>query len=65
MHPDMTEHIPTLKASKIVYVSCNPTTQARDAKVLSENGYRVDRAVMVDMFPHTPHIETVVLFEKH
>ena len=65
MHPDMTEHIPKLKASKIVYVSCNPTTQARDAKVLSENGYRVDRAVMVDMFPHTPHIETVVLFEKH
>ena len=65
MHPDMTEHIPKLKASKIVYVSCNPTTQARDAKVLSENGYRVDHAIMVDMFPHTPHIETVVLFEKH
>ena len=64
MHPDMTNHLHKLKASKIIYVSCNPTTQARDSKVLSEYGYRIDRAVMVDMFPHTPHIETVVLFKK-
>ena len=53
-----------LKAEKIIYVSCNPTTQARDAKILYQNGYEIRKAVMVDMFPHTPHIETVVLFSK-
>jgi 23S rRNA (uracil1939-C5)-methyltransferase len=64
MHPDMTQYLHKFNAKKIVYVSCNPTTQARDAKVLAENGYEIKSAVMVDMFPHTPHIETVVLFEK-
>ena len=64
MHPDMSSYLHKLKAKKIVYVSCNPTTQARDAKVLADNGYKIKTAVMVDMFPHTPHIETVVLFSK-
>ena len=64
MHPDMTQYLHKLNAEKIVYVSCNPTTQARDAKVLVENGYTISSAVMVDMFPHTPHIETVLLFSK-
>ena len=64
MHPDMTNYLHKFKAKKIVYVSCNPTTQARDAKVLYEKGYHIKSAVMVDMFPHTPHIETVVLFSK-
>ena len=64
MHPDMTNYLHKFKAKKIVYVSCNPTTQARDAKVLAEKGYNIKSAVMVDMFPHTPHIETVVLFSK-
>ena len=64
MHPDMAQYLPKLKAEKIIYVSCNPTTQARDAKILYQNGYEIRKAVMVDMFPHTPHIETVVLFSK-
>jgi len=64
MHPDMTNYLFKFKAKKIVYVSCNPTTQARDAKVLAEKGYEIKSAVMVDMFPHTPHIETVMLFSK-
>ena len=64
MHLDMTQYLPKLKAKKIVYVSCNPTTQARDSKILHENGYNIKKAVMVDMFPHTPHIENVVLFSK-
>tara|TARA_B100000530_G_scaffold109540_1_gene68197 strand:+ start:351 stop:1763 length:1413 start_codon:yes stop_codon:yes gene_type:complete len=64
MHPDMVQYLPKLNAKKIVYVSCNPTTQARDAKILAEKGYNINRAVMVDMFPHTPHIETVVSFSK-
>ncbi|SVD66942.1 uncharacterized protein METZ01_LOCUS419796, partial [marine metagenome] len=64
MHPDMTNYLHKFKAKRIVYVSCNPTTQARDAKVLGENGYGIKSAVMVDMFPHTPHIESIVLFSK-
>ena len=64
MHPDMTNYLYKFKTEKIVYVSCNPTTQARDAKVLAEKGYGIKNAVMVDMFPHTPHIETVILFSK-
>ena len=64
MHLDMTQYLPKLKATKIVYVSCNPTTQARDSKILHEKGYNIKKSVMVDMFPHTPHIENVVLFSK-
>jgi len=64
MHPDMVQYLPKLNAKKIIYVSCNPTTQARDAKILHEKGYEIKTGVLVDMFPHTPHIETVVLFSK-
>ena len=41
MHPDMAQYLPKLKAKKIIYVSCNPTTQARDAKILCEKGYEL------------------------
>jgi 23S rRNA (uracil1939-C5)-methyltransferase len=54
-----------LEAPRIVYVSCNPTTLAGNAKELAaEHGYRLARARPVDMFPHTPHVETVALFER-
>lgn len=54
-----------LEASRIVYVSCNPTTLAGNAKQLAaEWGYSLVRARPVDMFPHTPHIETVALLER-
>jgi 23S rRNA (uracil1939-C5)-methyltransferase len=54
-----------LEAKRIVYVSCNPTTLAGNVKELSgEWGYRLDRARPVDMFPHTPHIETVALLTR-
>jgi 23S rRNA (uracil1939-C5)-methyltransferase len=54
-----------LAAQRIVYVSCNPTTLASDAKVLrSDYGYELRRARPVDMFPHTPHVETVALLER-
>ena len=53
-----------LGASRIVYVSCNPTTLASDVKVLrQEHGYELVRARPVDMFPHTPHVETVALLD--
>jgi 23S rRNA (uracil1939-C5)-methyltransferase len=52
------------EAKKIVYVSCNPTTLAPNAAQLTEAGYRLTRVRPVDMFPQTPHIECVALFEK-
>jgi 23S rRNA (uracil1939-C5)-methyltransferase len=54
-----------LEAKRIVYVSCNPTTLAGNVKELAaEWGYRLERARPVDMFPHTPHIETVALLAR-
>jgi 23S rRNA (uracil1939-C5)-methyltransferase len=49
--------------SRVVYVSCNPTTLAPNAAQLVEAGYRLVRVRPVDMFPHTPHIECVALLE--
>ena len=51
----------TLKPEKIVYVSCEPTTLARDLKYLTKHGYKAVRAVPFDMFPATEHVETCVL----
>jgi 23S rRNA (uracil1939-C5)-methyltransferase len=54
-----------LEAARIVYVSCNPTTLASDLKVLRDDfGYRLARCRPVDMFPHTPHIESVSLLQR-
>jgi len=54
-----------MEATKIVYVSCNPTTLAGNVKTLAaEWGYRLERARPVDMFPHTPHVETVALLTR-
>jgi 23S rRNA (uracil1939-C5)-methyltransferase len=52
------------EAKRIVYVSCNPTTLAPNAVQLGEAGYRLTRVRPVDMFPQTPHIECVALFER-
>ncbi len=63
MHDDVVETIRTLGPSKIVYVSCNPATQARDLALLDAD-YFVMKIQPVDMFPHTHHVENVVLLEK-
>lgn len=63
MHPDVIQTILRAAPKRIVYVSCNPATQARDLEVLNEQ-YRVEAVQPVDMFPHTPHVENVVLLEQ-
>lgn len=54
----------TLAPHRIVYISCNPKTQARDAEYLVAHGYRIDEMQPVDMFPHTPHTENILSFER-
>ncbi|MFZ7133900.1 MAG: 23S rRNA (uracil(1939)-C(5))-methyltransferase RlmD [Eubacteriales bacterium] len=54
----------TMVPDRIIYVSCNPGTLARDLKVLVEGGYHIHSIQPVDMFPHTMHVETVVLMSR-
>ena len=63
MHPDVVQVILNAAPQRIVYVSCNPATQARDLQLL-DVGYQVKAVQPVDMFPHTHHVENVVLLEK-
>ena len=62
MHPDVVQTIIRAHPKRIVYVSCNPATQARDLALL-DSQYAVKTVQPVDMFPHTPHVENVVLLE--
>jgi len=55
----------TLAPDRVVYISCNPETLARDLKWLTDGGYKAEKACCVDMFPHTEHVECVVLLSKH
>ena len=63
MHPDVINVILFAKPERIVYVSCNPATQARDLQLLDVD-YEVKAIQPVDMFPHTHHVENVVLLER-
>jgi 23S rRNA (uracil1939-C5)-methyltransferase len=62
--PKTLRKVMALDAHRIVYISCNPATQARDSATLLENGYVMKKLSFVDQFPHTAHIEAVALFEK-
>ncbi len=62
MHPDVVQRLLELRTPRIVYISCNPATQARDLELL-DPAYKVTRVQPVDMFPHTHHVENVVLLE--
>ena len=62
--PKTLKKIIKLKAERLIYVSCNPATQARDTEKLLESGYKLKKISCVDQFPHTSHIETIALFEN-
>src|SRR5690606_30574689 len=63
MHEKLIQQLLKMEAPKIVYVSCNPATQARDLALLDEK-YKITAVQPVDMFPHTHHIENIVLLER-
>lgn len=69
MHPKVVEEVVALNAERIVYVSCNPATQARDVKIMcgglsGGTRYELLKLQPVDMFPHTHHVENVALLER-
>ena len=59
--PEFLNSLLKIKPDRIVYISCGPDTQARDIKVLVKGGYKVTACQPFDLFPHTEHVETVVL----
>ena len=60
---EMARGMRELGAERVLYVSCNPATLARDAGELARQGYRLKRAGILDMFPQTAHVEAMALFE--
>jgi 23S rRNA (uracil1939-C5)-methyltransferase len=64
MHPKVIEEILTIAPARIVYVSCNPTTQARDLKLLGAERYLLVQLQPIDLFPHTYHVENVALLHR-
>lgn len=62
--PGVMQHVIKLAPTRVVYVSCNPATLARDSEALLNAGYQIQRMAMLDMFPHTGHQESMVLFER-
>ena len=60
IHKNTLNDIMKLKAKKIIYISCNPSTQIRDISILTDAGYTIKEIQPIDMFPHTPHIENIV-----
>ncbi len=64
LHKKVIRYLAELKPEKIVYVSCNPRTQARDILLLGQYGYRLELLQPIDMLPHTPHVETIGLIVR-
>ena len=63
-HPKALQHIIDYQVDKIVYISCKPTSLARDMDIMIEQGYRIERAVAIDQFPNTNHVECVVVLHR-
>ena len=64
VHPKALDYVIKFNAPEIIYVSCNPKTLVTDLKVLNERGYKIVQTKVKDMFPNTPHAETVVKLIK-
>ena len=64
IHPKALQHIIDYQVDRIVYISCKPTSLARDLDIMIEQGYRMERVVAIDQFPGTGHVETVCLLSK-
>jgi len=64
IHKTALEVLSKLGPSKIVYVSCNPRTQAKDVAFLLRNGYELEIVQPMDMLPHTPHVETIAVLNR-
>lgn len=62
--PKTLQKVMALGASHLVYISCNPSTQARDTETLEQGGYKLTKLSLVDQFPHTSHIEAIAVYEK-
>lgn len=63
IHPKALQHIIDYQVDRIVYISCKPTSLARDLDIMIEQGYRMERVVAIDQFPGTGHVESVVLMQ--
>lgn len=63
IHPKALRKIIDFQVDRLVYISCKPTSLARDLEVLLDNGYRVERAVAIDQFPGTVHVESVIMMQ--
>jgi 23S rRNA (uracil1939-C5)-methyltransferase len=61
---EVISHIVRLKPSRITYVSCDPTTLARDFRTLLDSGYEISRITAIDLFPQTYHVEAVAALER-
>ena len=64
IHPKALDKIIAYGVDKLVYISCKPTSLARDLEILQTKGYKVEKVCAVDMFPHTVHVETVILLSR-
>jgi len=62
--PSVLKSICSMRPRKIIYISCNPATQARDVKYLREQGYKLQSLLPLDMFPQTQHIEVIGVLEE-
>lgn len=66
VHPNALKYVIDFNAPEIIYVSCNPKSLVNDLTTLTKEGYIVEKVVLMDLFPHTPHVETVVkLYKKN